>query len=142
MLYNRCIGTRTCATYCPYKVRRFNYYYFAREAAPLEWAHRNPQVTVRARGVMEKCTYCIQRVQRAHIAADRESRAISDGSVRTACQNACPTSAITFGNLNDPDSAVSRKRAGRRNYGLLDALNTWPRTTYLARIRRHGAGEA
>ncbi len=142
MIYNRCIGTRTCATYCPYKVRRFNYYFFTRQAAPLEWAHRNPEVTVRARGVMEKCTYCIQRIAKARIVADREGRAIADGAVQTACQNACPTSAIVFGNLNDSQSAVAGRRGSRRNYGLLDQLNTWPRTTYLARIRRKGAGEA
>jgi MoCo/4Fe-4S cofactor protein with predicted Tat translocation signal len=141
MIYNRCIGTRTCASYCPYKVRRFNFYFFSRNAPPLQWAQRNPGVTVRARGVMEKCTYCIQRVQQARVNADREQRPIADGAVRTACQNACPTSAIVFGNLADPGSVVAHKRADRRNYGLLDEINTWPRTTYLARIRHRGAKE-
>ena len=141
MVYNRCIGTRTCASYCPYKVRRFNFFDYAQQAAKLEWAQRNPEVSVRTRGVMEKCTYCIQRVAKARSAADRQQRPIADGEVRTACQNACPTSAIVFGNLDDRRSAVAASRAQPRNYALLDHLNTGPRTTYLARIRRNGAGE-
>src|SRR5437763_992198 len=109
MVYNRCVGTRFCSNNCPYKVRRFNFYDYAdREGRPaISW---NPDVTVRARGVMEKCTYCIQRIREAKIAADREDRPIADGEVRTACQQACPTEAIVFGNLNDPQSRVRSRK--------------------------------
>jgi molybdopterin-containing oxidoreductase family iron-sulfur binding subunit len=133
MIYNRCIGTRTCSSYCPYKVRRFNWFdYRASEDSPTHAAH-NPDVTVRSRGVMEKCTYCTQRIQGARVAADKESRPVRDGEVVTACQQACPTRAIIFGNLNDPDSAVARRRRSGRHYVLLEELGTRPRTTYLAR---------
>jgi molybdopterin-containing oxidoreductase family iron-sulfur binding subunit len=133
MIYNRCIGTRTCSSYCPYKVRRFNWFdYRDPEDSPTHAAH-NPDVTVRSRGVMEKCTYCTQRIQGARVAADKESRPIREGEVVTACQQACPTRAIVFGNLNDPDSAVSKRRRSGRHYVLLEELGTRPRTTYLAR---------
>ena len=133
MVYNRCIGTRTCSSYCPYKVRRFNWFdYRAPADSPTHAAH-NPDVTVRSRGVMEKCTYCTQRIQAARVAADKENRRIREGEVVTACQQACPTRAIVFGNLNDPESAVAKRRRSGRHYVLLEELGTRPRTTYLAR---------
>lgn len=134
-VYNRCIGTRFCSNNCPYKVRRFNFLQFSDLTTETLKAQRNPQVSVRNRGVMEKCTYCIQRIENAHIVADREQREIKDGDVVTACQAACPTQAITFGNLRDPNSAVSRSKASPRNYELLQELNTRPRTSYLAQVR-------
>ncbi|MFN8608926.1 MAG: 4Fe-4S dicluster domain-containing protein [Vulcanimicrobiota bacterium] len=130
MVYNRCVGTRYCANNCPYKVRKFNYFAYSRQAGD---SPKNPEVTVRDRGVMEKCTYCVQRISAARITADKQNRPVADGEVITACQAACPTQAIVFGNLADPDSAVSKARADRRNYALLGELNTRPRTTYLAR---------
>jgi molybdopterin-containing oxidoreductase family iron-sulfur binding subunit len=134
MVYNRCVGTRFCSNNCPYKVRRFNYFdYTGRESRPA--AARNPDVTVRSRGVMEKCTYCLQRIMEARIAADREGRPIRDGEVTTACQAACPTRAFTFGDLTDKESAVVRAKADPRNYDLLAELNTRPRTSYAARVR-------
>lgn len=133
MVYNRCIGTRTCSSYCPYKVRRFNFFDYRRTPeAPPEPVH-NPDVTLRSRGVMEKCTYCTQRIQAAHVAADKENRDLHDGDVVTACQAACPTRAITFGDINDPDSEVSKLRRSGRHYTLLEELGTRPRTTYLAK---------
>jgi molybdopterin-containing oxidoreductase family iron-sulfur binding subunit len=139
MIYNRCVGTRTCASYCPYKVRRFNYLDFTDAEAPSTYARRNPDVTVRARGVMEKCTYCVQRIRRAHIEADMTGRPIPDGRVETACQQVCPTRAIIFGDRNDPESAVSIAKGSPRNYTLLRELNTRPRTTYLAEVRLPGS---
>ncbi len=134
MVYNRCIGTRTCSSFCPYKVRRFNWFDYTSEApAPIE-AQRNPEVTVRGRGVMEKCTYCIQRIETAKVQADIDNRDVRDGEVKTACQQACPTNAITFGNLGDAGSAVAGQRSSPRNYALLGELGTRPRTTYLAKI--------
>ncbi|WP_409190758.1 TAT-variant-translocated molybdopterin oxidoreductase [Bradyrhizobium sp. RDM4] len=140
MVYNRCIGTRTCSSYCPYKVRRFNFFdYRAPAESPLHAAD-NPDVTVRSRGVMEKCTYCTQRIEAAHVAADKENRSLRDGEVVTACQQACPTKAIVFGDINDPNSEVSRLRRDGRHYVLLEELGTRPRTTYLARWRDGDTG--
>lgn len=134
-VYNRCIGTRYCSQNCPYKVRRFNFVEHQDFDAPgLEAAANNPNVSVRSRGVMEKCTYCVQRISAARIAAQIDNREIADGEVVTACQQACPTRAITFGNLNDPASRVAAEKAAPHNYALLAELNTRPRTTYLARI--------
>lgn len=132
MVYNRCIGTRTCSSYCPYKVRRFNWYDY-RHSAEADQAAQNPDVTVRSRGVMEKCTYCTQRIEAAHVRADKEDRALRRDEVVTACQQACPTQAIVFGDLRDEGSAVSRRRKSARHYVLLEELGTRPRTTYLAR---------
>jgi molybdopterin-containing oxidoreductase family iron-sulfur binding subunit len=134
MVYNRCIGTRTCSSFCPYKVRRFNWYDYTSDAPPSVQAQRNPDVTVRDRGIMEKCTYCVQRISAARIEAKKEERPIREGEVVTACQAVCPTQVIVFGNIADPDSAVSQSKRSPRNYSLLEELNTWPRTTYLAEI--------
>jgi molybdopterin-containing oxidoreductase family iron-sulfur binding subunit len=134
MVYNRCVGTRFCSNNCPYKVRRFNFFdYTSEDGRPREsW---NPDVTVRARGVMEKCTYCVQRTRTAMIAADKENRGIADGEVQTACQQACPTQAIVFGNKNDKQSAVAQRKASALDYPMLDKLNTKPRTTYEMVVR-------
>jgi molybdopterin-containing oxidoreductase family iron-sulfur binding subunit len=134
-VYNRCIGTRTCSSYCPYKVRRFNWFDFTGNDPPALRAQRNPNVTVRTRGVMEKCTYCIQRISAARIKAKIENRPVADGEVVTACQQTCPTQAIVFGPVDNPASAVSRRKASGRDYSLLPEENTRPRTTYLAQIR-------
>jgi Fe-S-cluster-containing dehydrogenase component len=135
MVYNRCVGTRFCSNNCPYKVRRFNFLEFHRdERQPLPMIH-NPDVTVRARGVMEKCTFCVQRIRRAEIEARVEGREIREGEVRTACQQACPTKAIVFGLVSDPGSEVSRLHADHRAYAALHELGTWPRVRYLAAIR-------
>ncbi|GLS54540.1 molybdopterin oxidoreductase [Methylobacterium gregans] len=132
-VYNRCVGTRTCQSYCPYKVRRFNYLDYTGDQPAVLQQRNNPEVTVRARGVMEKCTYCIQRIAAARIDSAKDAHAaIPDGAVETACQNACPTRAIVFGNIADPESRVARARAEGRHYALLGELNTRPRTTYLA----------
>jgi molybdopterin-containing oxidoreductase family iron-sulfur binding subunit len=144
MVYNRCVGTRYCSNNCPYKVRRFNfllYQDFETESLKLL---RNPDVTVRSRGVMEKCTYCVQRINQARNesirrAADpsvpEEKKRIQDGEVLTACQSACPTDAIVFGDINDPNSRVAKLKKNSLNYALLAELNTRPRTTYLAVVR-------
>jgi molybdopterin-containing oxidoreductase family iron-sulfur binding subunit len=134
-VYNRCVGTRFCSNNCPYKVRRFNFLQYADDITETLKAQRNPEVTVRRRGVMEKCTYCIQRIQGAHIEADKQDRRIRDGEVLTACQAACPTQAIRFGDIADATSAVAQAKANPRNYVMLEELNTRPRTSYLARLR-------
>jgi molybdopterin-containing oxidoreductase family iron-sulfur binding subunit len=132
-VYNRCVGTRFCSNNCPYKVRRFNFLQYARDVPGLD-AQRNPEVSVRMRGVMEKCNYCLQRITTAKIAADREGRRLADGDVVTACQAVCPTRAIVFGDLADPASEVVRRKNSPLDYALLAELNTRPRTTYLARV--------
>jgi molybdopterin-containing oxidoreductase family iron-sulfur binding subunit len=140
-VYNRCIGTRFCQTNCPYKVRRFNFFgyadghEYANLGADVVKLQLNPDVTVRARGVMEKCTYCVQRISRARRDAEKESRSIRTGEVTTACQDACPTRAISFGDRRDSSARVNELRRESRHYELLGHLGTRPRTTYLARLR-------
>jgi molybdopterin-containing oxidoreductase family iron-sulfur binding subunit len=135
MTYNRCVGTRYCSNNCPYKVRRFNFLAYADFTTPSLKLRNNPEVTVRSRGVMEKCTYCVQRIRAAEIDARNQDRRIADGDVVTACQAACPANAILFGDLNDRNSRVARRKARPLEYGLLEELNTRPRTTYLAAVR-------
>src|SRR5262249_35229292 len=133
MVYNRCVGTRYCSNNCPYKVRRFNFLQYSDEKTPVLKLGRNPDVTVRSRAVMEKCPSGGQRTRGARTAAEKEARPIREGEIRTACQQACPTQAIVFGDVNAPASRVSRLKAEPTNYGLLEHLDTRPRTTYLAK---------
>src|SRR5713226_8745183 len=139
MVYNRCIGTRYCSNNCPYKVRRFNFLRFQDWETPQLKLLRNPEVTVRSRGVMEKCTYCVQRINNTRIESEKQNRPIRDGEIVTACQASCPTEAIVFGNANDPNSRVSKLKAQQRNYTILGELNSRPRTSYLGAVRNPNA---
>ncbi len=134
MVYNRCVGTRYCSNNCPYKVRRFNFLLYSDYDTESLKFMRNPDVSVRSRGVMEKCSYCVQRIEAAKIQADKENRAVRDGEIVTACQQSCPTDAIVFGNQNDKASAVAKRKAAERNYPVLADLNYKPRTTYTAGV--------
>ena len=136
MIYNRCVGTRYCSNNCPYKVRRFNFLSYTDYAdKPTLKMVQNPEVTVRNRGVMEKCTYCVQRIQKAKIASEKQNRTLHDGEIVTACAQVCPTQAIVFGDLNDKGSHVAQMRGAPLSFGVLLDLNTQPRTSYLARLR-------
>jgi molybdopterin-containing oxidoreductase family iron-sulfur binding subunit len=138
-VYNRCVGTRYCSNNCPYKVRRFNYLLYGDWDTPSLKLARNPEVTVRSRGVMEKCTFCVQRIMNAKIEAQKQDRKVLDGEIMTACQSACPTEAIIFGDTNDANSRVVKLKKEPRNYEVLADLNTSPRTSYLGVISNPNA---
>ncbi|NNF38152.1 MAG: 4Fe-4S dicluster domain-containing protein, partial [Gemmatimonadetes bacterium] len=141
-IYNRCVGTRYCANNCPYKVRVFNWYTYTDVPEPMNWAW-NPDVTVRENGVMEKCSFCVQRVRDTQNTAVLEGRAVRDGEVVTACQQSCPAEAIVFGDLRDPESAVSQKVAHERTYRVLDELiNTQPGVNYMKKVTFHEVASA
>ncbi|MFY9748844.1 MAG: 4Fe-4S dicluster domain-containing protein, partial [Acidobacteriaceae bacterium] len=133
-IYNRCVGTRYCSNNCPYKVRRFNFLLYSDYETESLKLMRNPDVSVRSRGVMEKCSYCVQRIEAVKIEADKQNRDIRDGEIRTACQQSCPTDAIVFGNINDRESRVAQLKTQERTYGVLADINTRPRTTYVAGV--------
>jgi molybdopterin-containing oxidoreductase family iron-sulfur binding subunit len=135
MIYNRCIGTRYCSNNCPYKVRRFNFYNWTKTLPQEVQMAQNPNVTVRSRGVMEKCSWCVHRIRDHQARANQEERDLRTDEIQTACQQACPTDAITFGDLNNPDSAVVEKRKSPRRYELLSYLNVKPRLSYLGRVK-------
>jgi molybdopterin-containing oxidoreductase family iron-sulfur binding subunit len=141
MVYNRCVGTRYCANNCPYKVRRFNYFNNHKHESALETMVYNPEVTVRSRGVMEKCTFCVQRINRAKIRAKNDGRPLADGEITPACAQACPTRAITFGDLNQEESRVRERFERGRAYAMLEETNVRPRIRYLARVRNRRSGE-
>ena len=136
MIYNRCVGTRYCSNNCPYKVRRFNWFNYApkNQKKPLNMQF-NPEVTVRSRGVMEKCTFCIQRVNEKKALAKMEGRSVKDGDIQTACQQSCPTKAIVFGDMNDPESQVSKAFKEESSYSLLEELNTKPAVRFHTKVR-------
>jgi molybdopterin-containing oxidoreductase family iron-sulfur binding subunit len=142
MSYNRCVGTRYCSNNCPFKVRRFNFFNYHKNLDEIEKMQFNPEVTVRARGVMEKCTFCVQRIESVRIVARNDKRPIEDGEIMPACAQTCPTKAIAFGNLNDPSSEVSKRHAEHRAYATLAELNIRPRALYLARLSNPADGGA
>jgi molybdopterin-containing oxidoreductase family iron-sulfur binding subunit len=135
MVYNRCVGTRYCSNNCPFKVRRFNYFHYNKNLSETRKLQFNPEVTVRSRGVMEKCTYCVQRIEKVKIEAKNERRPIKDGEITPACAQACPTKAITFGDLNHQDNQITKKHNNARAYHLLPGLRLKTRTAFMAKVR-------
>jgi len=137
-IYNRCVGTRYCENNCPYKVRRFNWFTFTELAKPLNLQF-NPDVTVRTRGIMEKCTFCVQRIHVAKGQSKDEGRKVFDGEIKTACQQSCPTDAIVFGNINDPESKIAKMAKDPRGYHMIEEINVKPSITYLTKVRNQEA---